>query len=51
MRGKQSRRIKSLTKDTSIAIEHTCNGLLTFVSSLIKSGFNFVRLGEFKRDF
>ena len=51
MRGKQGKRIKSLTKDTSEAIEHTCYGLVEMCEHLLESGFDFVMLGEFTSDF
>ena len=51
MRGKQGKIIKSLTTDTSIAIEHTCYGLVDICQFLLESGFNFVMLGEFTSDF
>ena len=51
MRGKQGKIIKSPTTDTSIAIEHTCYGLVDICQFLLESGFNFVMLGEFTSDF
>ena len=46
MRGKQRSRIKSLTRDTNLALEHTCNGLADHSDSLIQSSQHYVLLGE-----
>ena len=51
MRGKQGSRIKSLTRDTSLALEHTCNGLIELSESLLLSGQQYVLLGEFTTDY
>ena len=51
MRGKQGKRIKSFARDTSMTIEHTCNGLIDVCRHLLDSGFNFVILGEFTTDY
>ena len=51
MRGKQGSRIKSLTRDTSLALEHTCNGLIELSEILLLSGQQYVLLGEFTTDY
>ena len=38
MHGKQGNRIKSLTRDTCLALEHTCNRLIEVSESLLLSG-------------
>ena len=53
IRGKRGSRIKSLTRDTSLALEHTCNGLKESLlsESLLLSGQQYVLLGEFTTDY
>ena len=51
MRGKHGNSIKSLTRDTSLALEHTCNGLIELSESLLLSGQQYVLLGEFRTDY
>ena len=36
MRGQQGKRIKSLTRDTSIDVYHTCNGLIELSKKLLE---------------
>ena len=51
MRGKQGSRIKSLTRDNSSALEHTCNGLIELSENLLLRGQQYVLLGEFTTDY
>ena len=51
MRGKQGKRIKLFTRDTSLAIEHTCNGSVDLCKHLLTNGFDYVMLGEFTTDY
>lgn len=44
---KKKRRIKSFTRDTSLAIEQTSNCLVDAYRYLLSSGFKFVMPGEF----
>ena len=50
MKGKQRKKLDFFTCDTSVAIEHTCNGLIDLCKYLLNNGFNFVMLGEFTTD-
>ena len=43
--------MKSLTRDTSLAIKHICNDLIDVCRYLLNSRFNFVLLGEFTADY
>lgn len=43
--------MKSLTRETSLAIEHTCNGLIDVSRYLLSKGFNFIMLGEFTTNY
>lgn len=45
-----SKRYKSLTKDTGRAIWHTCNGLVELSKHLLLTTHDFVLLGEFTSD-
>ena len=51
MRGKQGSRIKSLTRDNSLALEHTWNGLIELSENLLLRGQQYVLLGEFTTDY
>ena len=47
---RKPRQITSLA-DTSLALEHTCNGLMELSESLLLSGQQYVLLGEFTTDY
>ena len=51
MYGKQGKRVKSLTRDTSLALYQTCEGLIELSKELLKSGHTYVLLGEFTTDY
>ena len=51
MQGRQGCRIKSLTRDTSLGIQQTCNGLIELSKYLLDDGQEYVLLGEFTTDF
>ena len=51
MRGKQRSRIKSLTRDASLALEHTCNGLVDISDTLLQPDQNNGLLGEVTTDY
>lgn len=48
--GTQGRRMKMLTRDTSIALEHTCNGLVEMARHLLHTTHSYVLLGSFTTD-
>ena len=50
MCGKQRRRSKTLTRDTSLALEHTCNGLVKLSEFLLGLGHRYVLPGQFSMD-
>ena len=50
IQGKQGCRIKSLTRDTSLGIQQTCNGLIELSKYLLDDGQEYVLLGEFTTD-
>ena len=50
MYGKQGKRRKTLTRDTSLALEHTCNGLIELSEFLLGLGHRYVLLGQFSTD-
>ena len=51
MQGQQGKREKSLTRDTSISLQHTCHGLRELAEHLLKSGQKYVLQGEFTTDY
>ena len=42
--------VRSLTKDTSTALEHPCKGLVELVKYLLAKSHLYVLLGKFKTD-
>ena len=50
MGGKQGKRQKQLTRDTSQAIFHTCNGLVSLCRQLLSRNHQYVLLGKFSTD-
>ena len=44
------KRVKQLTRDTSKAIMHNCQGLIELVNYLLSSGLHYVILGWFRTD-
>ena len=50
MGGKQGKREKQLTRDTSQAIFHTCNGLVSLCQHLLSTTHEYVLLGQFSSD-
>ena len=50
MKGPQVKRVKSLTRDTSLAIQQTCNGIIELTQELLKTSHEYVLLGEFSTD-
>ena len=50
MRGQQGKRIKSLTRGTSIAVYHTCKGLIELSKKLLEMDHEYVLLGDFTTD-
>ena len=48
--GNQGKRKKSLTRDTSSALEHTCNELVKLSEFLPSLGHRYVLLGQFSTD-
>ena len=50
MRGQQGKRIKSLTRDTSIAVYHTCKGLIERSKKLVEMDNEYVLLGDVTTD-
>ena len=43
-------RVRSLTKDTSTALEHTSKGLVELVKYLLANSHSYVLLGKFTTD-
>ena len=50
MKGPQGKRVKSLTRDTSLAIQQTCNGIIELTQELLRTSHDYVLLGEFSTD-
>jgi hypothetical protein len=50
MGGKQGKRQKQLTRDTSQAIFHTCNGLVNLCRQLLSTSHQYVLFGQFSTD-
>ena len=50
MGGKQGKRQKQLTRDTSQAIFHTCNGLVALCRQLLSTTHQYVLFGKFSTD-
>ena len=46
----QGKRVKQLTKDTSQAIHHTCNGVVVLTKYLLKTSHKYVVLNKFSTD-
>ena len=46
----QGKRVKQLTKDTSRAIHHTCNGVVDLTKYLLKTSHKYVVLNKFSTD-
>ena len=51
MQGKQGKRERSLTRDTSIAFYHTCEGFIELSKNMLASGFKYILLGNFTTDY
>ena len=51
MKGTQGKRVKSLTRDTSLAIQQTCNGIRELTEELLGNSHENVLLGEFTTDY
>ena len=49
LQGQQGKRVKKLTRDTSLAIQHTCNGIIDLINFLLESS-DYVLLGKFTTD-
>ena len=49
LQSQQGRREKKFTRDTSLAIQHTCNGIIELTKYLLESS-QFVLLGKFTTD-
>ena len=50
MKGGQGKRCKQFTRDTALAIHHTCNGIVSLCRSLLQVSHNYVLLGTFSTD-
>ena len=50
MAASHRKRVRSLTKDTSTALEHTCKGLVELVKYLLAKSHFYVLLGKFTTD-
>ena len=50
MRGQQGKRIKYLTRDTCIAVYHTCKGLIELSKKLLEMDHEYVLLSDFTTD-
>ena len=50
MAASHRRRVRSLTKDTSTPLEHTCKGLVKLVKYLLGKSHSYVLLGKFTTD-
>ena len=50
MCGKQGKRNKTLTRDTSEALSHTCHGLVSLAKYLLISSHDYFQLGDFTTD-
>ena len=44
------KRVRSLTKDASTALEHTCKGLMELVKYLVAKSHSYVLLRKFTND-
>ena len=51
MQSRQGSRVKSLTRDTRLGIQQTCNGLIELSKCLLDDGQEYVVLGEFTTDY
>ena len=51
MAGAQSKRVKQLSKDASVALYHTCNGLVELCRHLLVSTHQYVILGKLPTDY
>ena len=50
MTASHRKRVRSLTKDTSTALEHTCKALVELVKYLLAKSHSCVLLGKFTTD-
>ena len=51
MSSKQGKRVKQLSKDTAVAIHHTCYGMVELCRHLLSTTHEYVCLGIFTTDF
>ena len=51
MIGKQGQRVKQLSKDTALALYHTCNGLVDLCRHLLNTNHEYVCPGKFTTDY